>query len=258
VIGLQRATESRGLAEARADLDAGRRRATELLRRVLPRLELGDDELILDLGCAAAGTVLGLRRLGRRALGLEPDAHACRTAVSLAAELDETLPLVGGLAERIPLADGSCGLVLADNLLEHVDDPVAVFTEVARVLRPGGGFWFYSTSALSPRQGEIRGFPLFGWYPDGLKKRIMRWARDNRPALVGGTRRPAWHWYTPSRVGRLLRRAGFHVSYDRWRLRRPDNHGPLGRIVLRLINAFPALKLAADVVIPESSYLALK
>ena len=38
---------------------------------------------------------------------------------------------------------------------------------------------------MSPFQHEIKSFPLFGWYPDSLKKSIMGWAVRNRPELVG-------------------------------------------------------------------------
>jgi ubiquinone/menaquinone biosynthesis C-methylase UbiE len=41
-------------------------------------------------------------------------------------------------AEDLPLVDGSADFVVCTNTLDHVDDPWATTTELARVLKPGG------------------------------------------------------------------------------------------------------------------------
>jgi SAM-dependent methyltransferase len=41
-------------------------------------------------------------------------------------------------AEALPLADGSADVALCIQVLEHVDDPAAVVSELARVTAPGG------------------------------------------------------------------------------------------------------------------------
>jgi SAM-dependent methyltransferase len=45
-------------------------------------------------------------------------------------------------AGHIPYDDAMFDVVYSDNVLEHLPDPLAVFAEVARVLRPGGSFVF--------------------------------------------------------------------------------------------------------------------
>jgi 2-polyprenyl-6-hydroxyphenyl methylase/3-demethylubiquinone-9 3-methyltransferase len=45
---------------------------------------------------------------------------------------------VGGSALQVPLTGGCADVVLACEILEHVEDDVAVLEECARLLRPGG------------------------------------------------------------------------------------------------------------------------
>ena len=68
--------------------------------------------------------------------------------------LDPALETVGAdvvsTAEHLPIASGSAEIVLCTQVLEHVADPLAAVSEMARVLSPGGvclltthGTWFY-------------------------------------------------------------------------------------------------------------------
>ena len=62
--------------------------------------------------------------------------------------LDEAHVLDERQGHRIPLPDESVGLVLADWVIEHLEDPILTFREIHRVLRPGG--WFCA------RTGNLR------------------------------------------------------------------------------------------------------
>ncbi|OGD74464.1 MAG: hypothetical protein A2Y64_01750 [Candidatus Coatesbacteria bacterium RBG_13_66_14] len=228
-----------------------------LLRRLgrFKRLETG--ARIVDVGCAAGVMVLVLKRRGYDAVGVEPDRRARETAQRLSAKLGEEIPVLEGRAEALPLPDASCDLVIASSVLEHAADLELSLREARRVLKSDGALWFYSTSALCPRQHEIRGFPLFGWYPLRLKRRFMRWAVRRRPELVGHTANPALHWFTPGLTRRLLQRAGFGRIINRWRLRLPEEGGRVYRLALKLIQTLPPLRFLADVFVPDSAYLTL-
>jgi SAM-dependent methyltransferase len=54
-------------------------------------------------------------------------------------------------AERLPFQDAEFDFVWIFDVLEHVEDPVVVLREVARVLRPGGGFHI-----VLPLEGQPR------------------------------------------------------------------------------------------------------
>ena len=119
-------------------LDRGRYRAFEtrwddrLLRAAVLR-EIGPDKDLLDLG-AGAGIVpeMNFKGHARRVCGVDPDPR-----VAANPNLDDGRE---GIGESIPYADASFDVVVSDNVLEHLDDPVSVFREVRRVLRPGGVF----------------------------------------------------------------------------------------------------------------------
>jgi SAM-dependent methyltransferase len=94
---------------------------------------LDKDCHLLDLG-AGAGIVKQMNFSGCAALvcGIDPDDR-----VRANPYLDEGRT---GVGEAIPYPDQSFHVVFADNVLEHLEHPEAVFKEVARVLKPGGLF----------------------------------------------------------------------------------------------------------------------
>lgn len=77
-----------------------------------------------------------------RGIAVDPlaDAYATEALLPKHAHCDQ-LVLLSSAAERIPLPGGSFDIVVAENCLDHVDDPGAVIAEVNRVLAPGGLFW---------------------------------------------------------------------------------------------------------------------
>jgi ubiquinone/menaquinone biosynthesis C-methylase UbiE len=51
---------------------------------------------------------------------------------------------------RLPFCDDAFDLVTANMVLEHLEEPDAVFAEVARVLAPGGHFVFVTPNVHNP------------------------------------------------------------------------------------------------------------
>lgn len=100
---------------------------------ILARLK--PDMVILDMG-AGAGIVeqMNFRGLVKRVCGVDLDSRVVDNPF-----LDEGKVSDAG---RIPYSAGLFDLVLSDNVLEHLSEPEAVFKEVARVLKPGGLFFF--------------------------------------------------------------------------------------------------------------------
>jgi SAM-dependent methyltransferase len=256
----RQATEQMSLDAALANLPT----AAAYARTVLSRLETirplpPESTTIVDIGAAQGRFLIGCARLGYRAVGIEPWAAARETAAQLSKVAGVELRILPGTAEATGLPTEQFDVVVAAAVMEHVKDAQAAFNEMYRILKPGGVFWFNSGSSRSPRQQEIDGFPLFGWYPDSLKRRIMYWAQKNKPHLIGYTETPAIHWWTPRKATRMLRQAGFrHVVYDRWDLRLPSEGGPAYRLGLRVVKLGSVTKFLADVMLPGCAYATVK
>lgn len=101
--------------------------------RVISRLRA--EAVVLDLG-AGAGIVpaMNFRGLSARVCGVDLDPRVLENPM-----LDEGRVSDAG---EIPYPDGSFDVVFSDNVMEHIAEPIAVFREVYRVLKPNGIFLF--------------------------------------------------------------------------------------------------------------------
>jgi SAM-dependent methyltransferase len=203
------ATEKRNLDEVLAFLPDKVRHIADIMARLKTTAAIPAGAKVLDVGAAAGASVAALGQLGYCARGVEPSEYARANVAQLASRLAVTLDVLPGTAENLPFADAEFDVVLANSVLEHVVDLDRALTEAFRVLKPGGVFWFATASAMCPRQKEIRKFPLFGWYPDRLKRRIMEWAKSRKPHLVGFTDHPLVH---PMEGAKSIAAGGVHAD----------------------------------------------
>lgn len=58
------------------------------------------------------------------------------------------------LCERLPLPDGHADLVLCQEAIEHMQDPLGVLEELARILKPGGSL-LLTTPNISHLRGKL-------------------------------------------------------------------------------------------------------
>jgi 2-polyprenyl-6-hydroxyphenyl methylase / 3-demethylubiquinone-9 3-methyltransferase len=90
------------------------------------------DALLVDLACGGGLMAPYVARLGYRHVGVDIGMGG------LVLARDHGLHAVCGSALAVPLPDGCADVVLAGEILEHVEDDVGVLAECARLLRPGG------------------------------------------------------------------------------------------------------------------------
>lgn len=251
-----KATEQLTLKEAQARLPAAKAHAESLVRALRKIASLPEGSSVLDVGAAQGRFLIHMADLGFNAWGVEPWSQARDIALMLSQQANVNISIVAGKAENLPFDDDRFDLVHASSVIEHVQNPAAAFREAHRVLKKGGVYWFFTASSMCPRQQEIKRFPLFGWYPDTLKRRIMLWARDNCPRLVGMSGSPALNWFTPSKARRMLRDVGFEQIYDRWDLASPS--GVILTGAISLIRRVRLLRLLGNVCVSGCAYAAIK
>ena len=97
---------------------------------------------VLDIGCGAGFLTNALATEGHQVTGID----ASPTSLTVAGSHDHTgtVRYVTGDALSLPFEDGAFDVVCAMDFLEHVDDPARVVAEAARVLAPGGLFFFHT------------------------------------------------------------------------------------------------------------------
>ncbi|HVS48450.1 MAG TPA: class I SAM-dependent methyltransferase [Candidatus Dormibacteraeota bacterium] len=93
---------------------------------------------VLDVGCGGGSVAKAVKRERP-----DLDVFGCdlsESALKIAGATPEGVDFRLATAERLPFADGEFDFVWIFDVLEHVEDPEQVLREVARVLKPGGGF----------------------------------------------------------------------------------------------------------------------
>lgn len=253
------ATEQHSVEETLALLPAAERNVAKMLARVGPYVDIRSGERVLDVGAAQGLTVIALERAGYEAHGVEPFRDAISVGRRLADLAGAHFSLVPGTAESLPFADGSFALVYCNSVLEHVDDPAHALREALRVLRRGGAYLFLTTSATCPIQREIALMPGFPWYPDRARRAIMAWATEHEPWMVGGTTRPAYHWFHHGEMRQMLYEAGFTRVIDRWEAHvGSKEHVGWRAPMVEMVARNAALRLAGNVLVPDMSFIAIK
>jgi 2-polyprenyl-6-hydroxyphenyl methylase/3-demethylubiquinone-9 3-methyltransferase len=98
----------------------------------------------LDVGCGGGSLSEEFARLGCDVVGVDPSVNSLATARAHATAAGLTIDYRQGAGEELPVEDASFDIVYCCDVLEHVTSVPTVVAEIARVLRPGGVF-FYDT-----------------------------------------------------------------------------------------------------------------
>jgi SAM-dependent methyltransferase len=164
----------------------------ELCRSVLP-----SRARILEVGAGPSNpTSTHLATLGELH-GIDPDETVRHNAALISATV---------LASpRYPYPDGSFDACVSDYVLEHLPDPAAHFTEVARVLRPGGAYCFRTPNRYHYVTAIANWTPH--WFHELVAHRLRNVPRERAPV------HPTFYAANSARrLRRLAANAGLEVE----------------------------------------------
>ncbi len=163
----------------------------------------GKDENLLEVGSVPLVVTLALKELGRRVQGVDIDPGRFSSAI---AAHDLVVHACNIETDRLPLANGSCDLVIFNEIFEHLRiNPIFTLMEMHRVLRPEGRL-LVSTPNLRSFRGIVnflfhnRCFSCSGNVYDEYQKL-------ERLGHMGHVRE-----YTTREVIEFLTRIGFRVE----------------------------------------------
>lgn len=136
----------------------------------------------LDVGCGGGILTEAFAGLGCRMTGVDPSRASIGAARAHAAARGLAIDYGVAVGEAIPFPDGRFDFVCCCDVLEHVADMGRVVAEAARVLRPGGLF-FYDTLNRTWRSNlvAIRFAQQWRW-SRFLPPDVHRWPHFIRPA----------------------------------------------------------------------------
>lgn len=141
-----------------------------ILHDVLTHLLLPTDPTIYDLGCGTGHNLIMLQELGR-ATGIDMSADALAYCRSLGCR--STLQ---GTLYDLPVADDAADVVVASDILEHLDDDAKGASEIARVLKQDTGVALVTV-------------PAFQWLwgtQDDVSHHKRRYTKGELKALLEG------------------------------------------------------------------------
>jgi SAM-dependent methyltransferase len=154
--------------------------ATEIYADLV-RHWLRPESLILDLGSGRGGLIEQLGHPLEQVVGLDPDLNSLQE--HRLKDSHPALNRVNALSQFLPFTEKSFDLIFSSWVLEHLPKPQMDFSQIGRILRPGGVFVFITPNRQHPLTALNHLLGRFGNAQEKLVGRFYgRAAVDTFPA----------------------------------------------------------------------------
>ena len=109
----------------------GRRR---LLKTLLSSSRISRNSQVIDVGCGVGSNLTLLKSLGFKVIGIDSEIYS----LFLARKRLQTAFLVNGNLTKLPFKSNSIGLIIAADVLEHLNEDTIGIKEIYRILKQEG------------------------------------------------------------------------------------------------------------------------
>lgn len=110
----------------------------EMLPELIKATHIRSGEKVLDIGCGPGNSSKILSDTGAEVTGID----FSQKMIDVALAKYPNISFHQADAENLPEANNSFDVIIANYVVHHFADPKKVFSEIARVLKPGGRFAF--------------------------------------------------------------------------------------------------------------------
>jgi ubiquinone/menaquinone biosynthesis C-methylase UbiE len=211
----------------------------EQLARLAGQIE---GQRLLDLGAGMGGFAVAAALRGAQVTVSEYNRAYCSIVLLRAARHQLSLPVSNAAGEALPFADASFDTVVCWDVIEHVQNPERVLSEIARVLRPGGTAL---VTVINRRAWVDPHYHMraINWLPRPLAELLIaqRGRSKAGAAFRDMQRLGEMHYFGYGEFGRLARSHGFGVRdmreelLDAGALHSPKPVRRAARALLRLL-----------------------
>ncbi|MBN1884455.1 MAG: class I SAM-dependent methyltransferase [Candidatus Krumholzibacteriota bacterium] len=168
---------------------------------------------VLDIGCGLGGKTVVYAEVGASVTGVDVEPSHVAQSVRWAREHGSRARFAAGDAERLPFADDTFDLVVANDSMEHFPRPEAALPELARVARPGGSVFLFFTPWGSPLGSHLYDWIRTPWchllYSEKLLEELLEIALARRGAEAPRK--------TAAELMRRYRLENNRITVRRWR-----------------------------------------
>lgn len=127
-------------------------------KKIADYLPIQDNLQLLDIACGPGNLLLEINKKSPKAkiTGLDIDPKILKIAAQKTKDI-QNIKLVKASATELPFKDNSFDLVTSTLAFHHLDlkQKQKAFSEIKRILKPGGSFWLYDFSKPSSITGKI-------------------------------------------------------------------------------------------------------
>ncbi len=185
---LQNVLDECGLYESMPELDLLRQKENELLSAIgiremvtsgwldqdtatlAPGFQINDSDVFVDIGCGSGGYSRFASGFAAKVIGCDLDAERLALADQHIREVARCpVQTIVTNGEHLQLEDESADKIVCTEVLEHVDDPDQVMTELYRIGKPGATYLITVPDTLNERLQEMLAPPEYFAKPNHIR-----------------------------------------------------------------------------------------